>query len=166
MNPADLVAALRGIGAAGCNLEDTNHATGGLRDPDERADWLRRAWEAARAEDYELVINARIDVFLSALMSGSETKQAELADEALTRANAYLDAGADCVFPILLREADVIRTFTSEARGPVNILALPQAPSRAELAQMGVARISYGTLMQHDVMEQFSRYLASLGSRA
>jgi 2-methylisocitrate lyase-like PEP mutase family enzyme len=165
MEPADLVAALKGIGAAGCNLEDTNHATGGLRGPDEHADWLRRVWEAARAEDYELVINARIDVFLSALMSGSDAKQAELADEALTRANAYLDAGADCVFPILLREADVIRTFTSEARGPVNILALPQGPSNAELAEVGVARISYGTLLHRDLMEQFSRFLASLGSK-
>jgi 2-methylisocitrate lyase-like PEP mutase family enzyme len=164
MEPADLVTALKRTGAAGCNLEDTNHGTGSLRGPGEQADWLRRVREAARAEDYELVINARIDAFLYALMSGSEARQEELADEALERANTYLDAGADCVFPILLREAEVIRTFTSEARGPVNILALPQAPSRAELAELGVARISYGTLLHRDLMEQFSRFLASLGS--
>src|SRR5216117_3668840 len=49
MEPAELVAALRSIGAAGCNLEDTDHATGNLRDPAQQADWLRRVREAARA---------------------------------------------------------------------------------------------------------------------
>src|SRR3954465_15807148 len=40
MEPAELVAALRGAGAAGCNLEDTDHAAGTLRDPDKHAEWL------------------------------------------------------------------------------------------------------------------------------
>jgi len=44
MEPAELVAALRAAGAAGCNLEDTDHAAGSLRDPDRHAEWL-----AARA---------------------------------------------------------------------------------------------------------------------
>src|SRR5881409_4250896 len=33
MEPSGLVSALREMGAAGCNLEDTNRATGELRDP-------------------------------------------------------------------------------------------------------------------------------------
>src|SRR5512133_4337423 len=41
LEPSDLVAALRSAGAAGCNLEDTDHSAGSLRDPDEHADWLR-----------------------------------------------------------------------------------------------------------------------------
>src|SRR3954470_13591690 len=42
MEPADLVAALRHAGAAGCNLEDTDYvAGGGFRDPDRQAEWLR-----------------------------------------------------------------------------------------------------------------------------
>jgi hypothetical protein len=78
MEPADLVAALKKIGAAGCNLEDTNHATGELRDPVEHAAWLRAVREAASDQSYALVINARIDVFLSALASGSDAgRQAE-----------------------------------------------------------------------------------------
>jgi 2-methylisocitrate lyase-like PEP mutase family enzyme len=165
MEPAELVAALRGMGAAGCNLEDTNHATGNLRDPVQHANWLRRVREAARDQDYALVINARIDVFLSAVVSGShEAKQGKLVPEALARAHAYLEAGADCVFPILLREADTLRTFTSEAPGPVNILAIPPAPSPAELAELGVARISYGSLLHRDLMEQFSGLLGSLAN--
>src|ERR671933_26809 len=41
MEPAELVAALRNAGAAGCNLEDTDYSAGGLRDPDRHAQWLR-----------------------------------------------------------------------------------------------------------------------------
>src|SRR2546421_4565531 len=66
MEPADLVAALRSMGAAGCNLEDTNRATGELRDPAGHAQWLGRVREAAREGSYGLVVNARIDVFVSA----------------------------------------------------------------------------------------------------
>ena len=40
MEPAELVAALRSAGAAGCNLEDTDHDAGALRDPGRHAEWL------------------------------------------------------------------------------------------------------------------------------
>jgi 2-methylisocitrate lyase-like PEP mutase family enzyme len=52
----------------------------------------------------------------------------------------------------------------SEAGGPVNILAIPPAPSLAELAELGVARVSYGSLLQIDAMEKFSRFLESLAA--
>ena len=165
MEPAELVAALKEAGAAGCNLEDTDHAGGSLRDPAQHAEWLRRVREAARDEDYGLVVNARIDVFVSAFASGShEGKQGDLVAEALTRAHAYLEAGADCVFPILLWETDALRAFTSEAPGPVNVLAVPAAPSPAELAELGVARVSFGGLLQRKQMEQLSGFLESLAA--
>jgi 2-methylisocitrate lyase-like PEP mutase family enzyme len=163
MKPSDLVARLKDMGAAGCNLEDTNHVTGELRDPVEHADWLRAVREAASDQGYGLVINARIDVFLSAVVSGAEgTRQAELVSEALRRAHAYLEAGADCVFPIVLWEPDALESFISDAPGPVNVLQIPPAPSHAKLAERGVARISYGGLLHHDAMEQFGRLLESL----
>src|ERR671926_602171 len=52
MEPAELVAALRDMGAAGCNLEDSDWAAGGLRDPDVHAAWLRAVRRAASEEDY------------------------------------------------------------------------------------------------------------------
>jgi 2-methylisocitrate lyase-like PEP mutase family enzyme len=177
MGPTDLVAKLKQMGAAGCNLEDTNHTTGELRDPAEQADWLRAVRGAASEQGYGLVINARIDVFVSALgsaarrqgisvadlISGAEGKgQAELVSEALRRAHAYVKAGADCVFPILLYERDALESFIPEAAKPVNVLQIPPAPSHAELAELGVARISYGGLLHHDAMEQFGRLLESL----
>jgi 2-methylisocitrate lyase-like PEP mutase family enzyme len=163
LEPADLVATLRNLGAAGCNLEDTNHASGELRDPAEHAEWLHAVREAASDQGYGLVINARIDVFLASVASGPDGgSQAELVPEALRRAHAYSEAGADCLFPIVLWERDALAAFISEARGPVNVLRIPPAPPIAELADMGVARVSYGSLLHRGAMEQFARLLGSL----
>src|SRR5215468_11026416 len=71
MEPAELVAALRGVGAAGCNLEDTDHAAGNLRDPDLHAEWLAAVRRAASEDGYRLVINARVDVFLGPFLAGA-----------------------------------------------------------------------------------------------
>ena len=103
MEPAQLVAVLRSAGFAGCNLEDTDHATGNLRDPDEHAEWLRAVREAASKEGYRLVINAQVDVFFEPWLAGAGAgSQEELVPDALRRANAYLEAGVDCVYPIVL----------------------------------------------------------------
>jgi 2-methylisocitrate lyase-like PEP mutase family enzyme len=160
MNPTQLVAALQKMGAAGCNLEDTDHAAGRLRDPGEQAEWLRGVREAAAERDYELVINARIDVFLPT--AGAGRGQLELVDEALRRAHAYVDAGADCVFPIVLWQPDALAAFVAHAPGPVNILRIPPAPSEAELAELGVARISYGGLLHHEMIELLTRRITPL----
>ena len=145
MQPAELVAALRAAGAAGCNLEDTEHAAGRLRDPDRHAAWLRAVREAATEDGYGLVINARIDVFVGPFFAGAGPgTQESLVPEALRRAHAYLEAGVDSVYPIALWETDALRRFIAEVRGPVNVLRLPQTPSLAELAALGVARLSWG----------------------
>jgi 2-methylisocitrate lyase-like PEP mutase family enzyme len=163
MEPEDLVNALSEAGAAGCNLEDTDYAAGRLRDPAQHARWLRAVRAAASTLGYPLVVNARIDVFLPAVLSGSdEGTQAELVPEALRRADAYLDAGADCVFPIALWELDALAAFTSQAPGSVNVLALPRAPSLSELSELGVARVSYGSLLHRGAMTRFKDDLASL----
>src|ERR671931_770743 len=161
MEPAELVAALRSIGAAGCNLEDSDYAAGSLRDPDLHAEWLGAVREAASADDYPLVINARVDVFLHPFLAGAGAgTQEALVPEAVRRANAYLDAGVDCVFPITLWEPDALRRFMSDVRGPVNVVRLPQAPSLAELASLGVARVSWGHLLYRGAMARFEEELA------
>jgi 2-methylisocitrate lyase-like PEP mutase family enzyme len=163
MEPAELVAALRSAGAAGCNLEDTDYADGSLRDPDRHAEWLRAVRQAASEDGYRLVINARVDVFLGPLLAGAGPgTQEELVPEALRRANAYLEAGVDCVYPIVLWETDALRRFISEVRGPVNVVRMPHAPSLAELAALGVARVSWGHFLYHDAMARFGDQLASL----
>jgi 2-methylisocitrate lyase-like PEP mutase family enzyme len=163
MEPTELVAALRSAGAAGCNLEDTDHADESLRDPDRHAEWLGAVRQAASDDGYPLVINARIDVFLGPFLAGGGAgTQEELVPEALRRANVYLEAGVDCVYPITLWEAEAMRHFTSEVRGPVNVVRLPHAPSLEELAALGVARVSWGHLLYRGAMARFEAELASL----
>ena len=163
MEPAELVAALRSAGAAGCNLEDTDHTGGSLRDPDRHAKWLKAVRQAASADGYRLVINARVDVFFGPFLAGAEPGTQEgLVPEALRRANAYLEVGADCVYPIALWETDALRRFTSAVSGPVNVVHLPQSPSLAELAAVGVARVSWGPFLHLDAMARFAEQLASL----
>jgi 2-methylisocitrate lyase-like PEP mutase family enzyme len=163
MAPGELVAALQSAGAAGCNLEDTDHTDESLRDPDRHAEWLGAVRHAASADGYGLVINARVDVFLGPLLAGAGPgTQEELVPEALRRAQAYLEAGVDCVFPIALWEADALRSFMSEIGGPVNVVRLPQAPSLAELAALGVARVSWGPYLYRDAMARFEDQLVSL----
>ena len=87
--------------------------------------------------------------------------QEELVPDALRRANAYLEAGVDCVYPIALWETDALRRFMSEVRGPVNVIRLPQTPL-AELAALGVARVSWATLLHREAMARFEAQLASL----
>jgi 2-methylisocitrate lyase-like PEP mutase family enzyme len=162
MQPAELVAALRDAGAAGCNLEDSDHLTG-LRGPDRQAEWLGAVRQAASEKGYALVLNARVDVFFGPLLAGAGPgTQEDLVPDALRRANAYLEAGVDCVYPIGLWETDALRRFMSEVRGPVNVARLPQAPSPAELAALGVARVSWGPLLYFDAMARFGDHLASL----
>src|SRR5690242_4711953 len=161
MEPAELVAALRSAGAAGCNLEDTDHATGGLRDPDAHAEWLGAVRKAAADDGYGLVINARIDVFLGPFLAGSTGPgtQAELVPEALRRAHAYVEAGVDCVYPIVLWEPDALRDFIAQAGGPVNVARVPQGPSLVELAALGVARVSWGPFLFREAMARFQERL-------
>ena len=163
MDPADLVGALRSAGAAGCNLEDTDHAAGRLKDPDRHAEWLNAVCKAAASDGYPLVVNARVDVFLAPYFSGaSATDLADLVPEALQRAKTYLEAGVDCVYPITLWHSDALRRFTSEVDGPVNVIRLPESPSLAELAAIGVARVSWATLLYREAMARFDAQLATL----
>jgi 2-methylisocitrate lyase-like PEP mutase family enzyme len=162
LQPAELVAALHDAGAAGCNLEDTQWPAGTLRDPGRQAEWLTEVREAASRLSYPLVINARVDVFFHPFLADHGAPQEEFVNDGVHRAKRYLDAGADCVYPICLWETNPLRRFMSEVSGPVNIAAEPQAPPIAELAALNVARVSWGPLLQWDAMARFQEQLASL----
>jgi 2-methylisocitrate lyase-like PEP mutase family enzyme len=159
MAPADLVDALLAAGAAGCNLEDTDHRSGRLAEVERQAEWLRAVRDAADARGYGLVINARVDVFLA---GRSAPPSREVLDDGVARARVYLSAGADCVYPILLWAEDAIAEFVAAAGGPVNVIALPQAPPVARLAELGVARVSYGSMPHGHAMRALASYLAEI----
>jgi 2-methylisocitrate lyase-like PEP mutase family enzyme len=158
--PEALVDRLLEVGAAGCNIEDTDHAAGALMDPRQHADWLAAVRRAAIDRDYGLVINARIDVFIGQ----QQQETPALLEDAIARAREYIDAGVDCVFPILMHDVDVITAFLDAVQFPVNIFAVPAAPSSATLAAMGVARISYGTSIHRQSVRELAAHLQTLAS--
>jgi 2-methylisocitrate lyase-like PEP mutase family enzyme len=163
LQPADLVDALRSMGAAGLNLEDSVYAAGRLRDVDEQAQRLAGVREAGAKSGHPLVLNARVDTFLAGFLAGAGAgTQEELVPDAVRRAKAYQEAGADCVYPIALWEEGALRRFMSEVEGPVNITLLPMAPPLAELAALGVARVSWATLLFRGAMARFDEELAAL----
>jgi 2-methylisocitrate lyase-like PEP mutase family enzyme len=163
MDPAELVAALRSAGVAGCNLEETDHVAGELRDLRERAAWLAAVREAASADDYPLVINARVDLFLGPYLAGADHgTQIEVVPHALERANAYLECGADCVYPIALWEPEALRQFMSEVDGPVNVTRVPQLSPLEDVAALGVARVSWAIFLYRGAMAHFEEQLTSL----
>lgn len=140
LRPAELVERLLAAGAVGCNIEDSDPRTGRLYDVEEQADLLAGIRAAARTAGVDLVLNARIDVHLRAY-GPAEGRLAE----AVRRGRGYLAAGADSVYPILLADPEQIRGFVTEVDAPVNVMARPGAPAPAELAALGVARISFGS---------------------
>ncbi|MGI5166641.1 isocitrate lyase/PEP mutase family protein [Spirillospora sp. CA-253888] len=149
LDPADLAARLRGIGAAGCNIEDTDHATGRLRDVEEQAAYLA----ALRAADPELVINARVDAFTAGAAAGDDPLGA-----ALPRAARYLEAGADCIYPIMA-PADAVPELVRGIAGPVNVNCWP-GTSLTDLAKAGAARISYGPVPYYNALESLKGFAA------
>jgi 2-methylisocitrate lyase-like PEP mutase family enzyme len=99
--------------------------------------------EAGREAGVDVVLNARVDVFLH---------DGEV-DEAVRRGRMYADAGADCVYPIGVTGRDAIGRLVEEIGAPVNILAVPSGLSLAELGALGVARVSFGSGLMHIAMD-------------
>jgi 2-methylisocitrate lyase-like PEP mutase family enzyme len=124
---------LLAAGAVGCNLEDTDPATRALRDPAEQAAHLAAVKAAAGARGVDLVVNARVDVHVR----GGSLR------DGLARAQAYRAAGADCIYPIFCHEEAGIAAYV-EAAEVVNVHLHASAPPLARLAELGVARASYG----------------------
>jgi len=137
-------------GAIGVNLED-----GAPGDPtrllslDEAAARIKAARQAADTAQVPIVINARIDLFLA-----SRGRDLSRFVEAVARGRAYLAAGADCVYPISLGTLDAIARFVDAIKAPVNIMAHAGTPPLAELARIGVARVSTASTIATAAMDR------------
>jgi 2-methylisocitrate lyase-like PEP mutase family enzyme len=144
-DPARTARAAWDAGLVGINFEDS---TGGaLVAVDEQVAAIRAIREAVP----ELVINARVDVFL---LEGGDL------DAAVARADAYLAAGADCVYPILC-PVDAIAELARTIDGPVNVLAVPGMPAPDELESLGVARLTWGSGLANLAYAEAARVAAA-----
>jgi 2-methylisocitrate lyase-like PEP mutase family enzyme len=118
-----------GIGLVGINFEDSTDD--GHVPLEEQVAMIRAIREAVP----ELVINARVDVFVRKIGG---------IDEAVERGNAYLAAGADCVYPIAC-PVTAVADLASRIDGPINVLVIPGMPEPHELQKLGVARMTWGS---------------------
>lgn len=129
-------------GAVGVNLEDcTGDPERPLYDVSEQVEKIKAAREVAKSYDVPMVLNARTDVYLV-----PENKPKACLGETVARANAYRQAGADCIFVpdwVGLGTA-TIRQLVAQLDAPLNVIAGEQSPPIGELEELGVARISFG----------------------
>jgi len=139
LSPEEFVERAIAAGAAGFNFEDTDHhGSGGLVAPEQQAERIAALKAAARKAGVDLVLNARGD----SLLQRSGAREEQIAD-AVARGKLYLEAGADCVYPIGFYDEETTIALVQGIDGPVNILSWRDGPSLPRLAEIGVRRVTF-----------------------
>ena len=141
------VAMASATGIAGINLEDRRP---GDQEPLPIALAAARI-EAAR-EATQVFINARIDLFLEA----EPSRHTERMEEAIARAIAYTDAGADGIFVPGLSDLELLARICAASPVPVNAFHLDPRSGVDALSRAGVGRISSGPGPYRALMTQFT----------
>ncbi len=166
---AQTVALLAEAGAAGCSIEDYDPAADRIDDVEVAAERVAVAAEATHSLADPMVLTGRCE---------NHIRGVDDVDDTIARLIAYRDAGADCVYAPGLSTLDQITAVIEAVSVPVNVLALPSGPTVAELASVGVRRVStggalargaYGALLagaQELLSEGTSRYAAGAASSA
>ena len=157
--PPDVVAQRAiAIGAVGVNLEDTDHHEGtGLVAAEAQAQRLAAFKAAAQAAGVDVVLNARVDVFLRR----AGTLDEQLA-EGIRRGKLYRAAGADCLYPLGLGDEPRIAAFVEGVGCPVNIMARRGGIPLSRLAALGVRRVTYATSLFREVLAAVERLAGEL----
>ena len=135
----DTVRRAIGVGVVGANVEDQ------LRPLADSVRVVEAVVAAGESEGVPFVLNARTDAFAK---GGDRPREVVLAD-AVERGRAYLDAGATTVFvPGALDDATVQELVAALGPQRLSVIGFPGVPAQARLAELGVARVSYGPLPQ------------------
>ena len=151
VDPADgaaNVAALKATGAVGCNFEDQVVGGEGIHPLELQ---VRRITAIRSAVGEDFFINARTDLLLKAAAASDA-----LIDEVIERGKAFADAGASGFFVPRIADPRHIERVVREVPLPLNAIAFPGAPAKAEWAAAGVARISHGPFPHRALMAQLT----------
>ena len=133
---AGTITAAIDAGLAGGSVEDfTRRPDDPIYELAQATERVRAAAEAAHAGPVRFVLTARAENYLHG--------RVDLADT-IARLQAYQEAGADVLFAPRVVDPKEVRSLLAAVDRPVSVLITPNAPSVAELAQLGVARISVG----------------------
>ncbi|HEU5026000.1 MAG TPA: isocitrate lyase/phosphoenolpyruvate mutase family protein [Spirillospora sp.] len=138
---AELATELASHGIAGLNLED-GRADGTLAPLDHQTTVIAAVKRAAP----QVFLNARTDTFW--LAEGDPDM-----DETLRRVRGFADAGADGVFVPGIAADDDVRAVVEAVDVPLNVLFMPGKTGVARLAELGVRRVSTGSLLFRKALE-------------
>ena len=124
------------VGLSGASIEDWSGGPDGqIYDAKLAAERIAAAASMAHRGPVEMVLTARAENHIRGVDDLSDT---------IARLQAYQEAGADVLYAPGLTSLEDIRSVVSSVDRPVNVLALPNGPTVAELAEAGVRRISVG----------------------
>lgn len=127
-------------GIAGINFEDSHHDEQKLIPMDAQCEKISLIKKVSSEMGASLFINARTDSYIKSKQLSKEEKLSET----IKRGKAYKEAGADCLYPIFLKDKKDYQTIIKEVGLPVNILLLAGIPDFNELKETGVTRLSLG----------------------
>ncbi|MBU8729717.1 isocitrate lyase/phosphoenolpyruvate mutase family protein [Cytobacillus oceanisediminis] len=138
----ETVKAVAAAGAIGINLEDgTVDPNRPIFDITSQVEKITAIKELSESRNMPLFINARTDLYWLNIGDSSTRLQ-----EAIKRAKAYQDAGADCIFIPGLTDRKIIKRIREEISCPINLLVDPGMPSLSELSEIGIERLSCGSV--------------------
>ncbi len=137
---AEHIAAVIDAGVVGINLEDSDKHSDGLVPMNVQVEKIRLVKRVAERKGVPLFVNARVDAYVH----GDHLNHAEKLAETLRRGAAYKEAGADCLFPIVLNDAEHIRTIKARINLPLNIMVWGKTLDMPVLSELCVERISMG----------------------
>jgi len=127
-------------GVAGINIEDSDVHTHEMFSIEEQVEKLKLIGRVADRENTRLFINARTDVFL---LNPDLSEDQKLA-LTIERGRAYVEAGADGIYPIFATEEETLKTLVNALKVPLNVIAKSGTPDLDVLQKLGVARVSFG----------------------
>lgn len=132
---AATVTLLADAGAAGFSIEDYDPTADRIDEVEVAAARVAEAAAASSALDEPLVLTGRAENHIHGI---------DDLDDTIARLVAYRDAGADVVYAPGLVELGQIEAVVEAVGIPVNVLLRPGGPTVAELASVGVRRVSTG----------------------
>lgn len=146
------ISRLLDTGAVGINFEDGLDDSSRLRPLAEQAERIQAVREAAEKRGMHLVINARADSFFADGFTSDE----ERLEDVIARSNAYLQAGADCVYPIGRGDKETLAILRKRITAPINVLATAKTISLKELQELGINRVSFGPYIFRSLLAKAS----------
>lgn len=139
-------------GVVGINIEDSIEPDGALRPINEQCERIAAVRKVSEKQGLHLVINARVDSFISGIFQTNE----EGIEDAVVRAKAYSEAGADCIYPIGPGDLETVRILRSRIFSPINILATHAATPLRVLQEIGINRVSFGPFIFRSCLKKFA----------